>query len=92
MFWIGVALSFFTCFLTTAYGPIFHKELKTRAKGRLSLTFGFAIEYLLKLYVMLLMMTMNAYVCGAIALGIAFGYTIFSIHGGKIRRKLFDRS
>jgi hypothetical protein len=75
-----------------AYGPIFHKELKTRAKGRLSLTFGFAIEYLLKLYVMLLMMTMNAYVCGAIALGIAFGYTIFSIHGGKIRRKIFDRS
>jgi hypothetical protein len=57
----------------------------------LGLTAGFFFEYLLKLYVMLLMMTMNVYVCLAIALGVASGYSFFGAWGDKIRRRIFRK-
>jgi hypothetical protein len=92
MFWVGVGLTFLTCFLTTAYGPIIRKQIKNESETRLGTTFGYLIEYLLKLYVMLLMMTMNAYVCMAIAVGIALGHSVFSHWGDKIRHKIFRKS
>ena len=52
---------------------------------------GYLLEYLLKLYVMLLMMSMNAYVCLAIAVGTALGYTFFGVYGEQIRKKIFQR-
>jgi hypothetical protein len=39
--------------------------------------------------VMLLMMTMNAWVCLAIALGISTGHLFFEEFGYKIRKMLF---
>lgn len=92
MLWVGVALTFITCFLTTAYGPIIRKQIKIQSKTKLGTTMGYFFEYLLKLYVMLLMMTMNAYVCLAIALGISLGYSVFSNWGDKIRHKIFRKS
>lgn len=88
-FWIGVTLCFITSFLTTAYGPIFRKQIKIVSTNKFQLTGGYLIEYLLKLFVMLLMMTMNAPVCIAISLGIALGYTVFSYYGEKIRKTIF---
>jgi len=38
---------------------------------------------------MLLMMTMNATVCLAIALGVALGFTVFDSYGDKIRNAIF---
>ena len=81
MFWVGVGLTFITCFLTAAYGPIFRKHIKSTSETKVGLTMGYFFEYLLKLFVMLLMMSMNGYVCIAIALGVALGYTAFGIWG-----------
>lgn len=80
-FYIGVVLSFITTILATAYGPIFLKQIKQQSTAKWQFTLGFMGEYLLKLYVMLLMMTMNAPVCIAIALGMAVGCTIFGLYG-----------
>ena len=55
------------------------------------LTIGFLGEYLLKLYVMLLMMTMNGQVLIAIALGMAIGCSVFGIYGESIRKKCFKQ-
>lgn len=88
-FWVGVVICFVSAFLTTAYGPIFHKEIKEKASSKVQLTLGYLVEYLLKLYVMLLMMTMNAPVCLAIALGVALGYSVFGTYGPSIRSSIF---
>ena len=83
---------FLTTIITTGYGPIFRKQIKLRNKNRFELTLGYLVEYLLKLYVMLLMMTMNGEVCIAIALGMALGSSFFGMYGEAIRRRLFSRS
>jgi hypothetical protein len=87
-----VVLSFFTTLLSTAYGPIFRKQIKNQATSKVQLTLGYLVEYLLKLYVMLLMMTMNGQVCIAIALAMAIGVTVFSYYGDSIREKIFGKA
>ena len=89
LFYLGVFLSFLTTLITTAYGPIFRKQIKIKATSKIALLVGYIIEYLLKLYVMLLMMTMNGQVCIAIALGMGLGVTFFNYNGEKIRKKIF---
>ena len=85
-------MTFVTRFLSTAYGPIFRKQIKNVSETKMGLTMGYLLEYLLKLYVMLLMMSMNAYVCLAIAVGTALGYTFFGVYGESIRRRIFQKS
>lgn len=89
MFYLGVVLSFLSTILATAYGPIFLKQIKRSGTTKWQFTLGFVGEYLLKLYIMLLMMTMNAPVCIAIALGMAIGCTVFGVYGEPIRKKIF---
>lgn len=86
-----MAVTFVTCFLATAYGPIFRKQIKNVSETKMGLTMGYLLEYLLKLYVMLLMMSMNAYVCLAIAVGTALGYSFFGVYGERIRKRIFQR-
>jgi hypothetical protein len=85
-----VVLSFLTTFITTMYGPIFHKHIKIKATSKLHLTAGYLVSYLLKLYVMLLMMTMNGQVCIAIALAMGLGVTLFGHYGESIRQMIFE--
>ena len=77
------------CFIATAYGPVIRKHIIARNNSRLELAIGYLFEYLLKLLVMILMMSMNGWVLLAIALGTALGSSIFSMYGLSIRRRLF---
>jgi len=60
-----------------------------KSTSKLHLTLGYFISYLLKLYVMLLMMTMNGQVCIAIALAMGLGVTLFGHYGETIRKMIF---
>ena len=75
--------------MTTAYGPVLRKQIKMKSTSKLVHTLGFLGDYLCKLYVMLLMMTMNGQVLVAIALGMAVGCSVFATYGEHIRKKLF---
>ena len=86
---MGVAVSFIATLISTAYGPIFRKQINIKATSKIHLMLGYFFEYLLKLFVMLLMMTMNAQVCIAIALAMGLGVTIFGYYGERIRGKIF---
>lgn len=91
MFILAVLISFVTTLITTAYGPILGKYIREKTKNRVILGINYLISYLLKLYAMLLMMTMNAVVCLAIASAMALGSTFFSVCADK-RRKSFFKS
>lgn len=43
MLFLGVALSFITTLITTAYGPIFGKYIKSKTQNRVVLGFNFLI-------------------------------------------------
>ena len=91
MLYLGVVLSFITTLITTAYGPIIRKQINVKATSKIHLMIGYFFEYLMKLYVMLLMMTMNGQVIIAIALAMALGVTFFGYYGENIRVKIFGK-
>ena len=67
---IGIFLSFIVSALSVGF-PF----MKDRILGetRIQVTIGYIINYLIKIIIMGLVMTMNAWVCGAVILGITFG-------------------
>lgn len=85
---MGLVLTFIFSVVSTAYNPLIKKQALKVYENRIAIGLIFAFEYLVKLFVMFLMMTMNAYVLLAIALGVTTGFMIFEVYGKQIESKI----
>lgn len=72
---LGCLLSFIVAFLSTSFG--FAKG-RFFGKTRRDRTFVFLINYLMKLLIMFLVMSMSGWACLAVVLGMSLGQVAFS--------------
>ena len=82
----GVILTFLFAFISTGYG---HYKDKFAKKGspQIDKAGAFCLNYLLKLIIMFLVMSMNFYVCLAVVLGMTFGQLTFDVLSQRKRIK-----
>jgi hypothetical protein len=70
----GIIFSFIVSFFSVSFS--FVKD-RFFSGSKLKVTIAFAINYFIKLLIMFLIMSMSAWVCGAIIFGMTFGQLTF---------------